>query len=161
MRLCSAVGCRGSVWSLAHGDHWLQHQQLHASSGVSGANGVIIDAEGVLRLQHFPDPGGATRQEADRRSPGQAEPRRGQEQRSAQGLAQSAGSRDRKQLAGKKPPTEEMQFLAGLTRVRYVFYYPETKDIVLAGPAEGWAADAADHVLRHRIRAARCCNCKT
>jgi hypothetical protein len=38
-------------------------------------------------------------------------------------------------------PTEEMQFLAGLTRVRYVFYYPETKDIVLAGPAEGWAAD--------------------
>ena len=25
---------------------------------VSGANGVIIDADGVLRLQHFPDPGG-------------------------------------------------------------------------------------------------------
>ena len=39
-----------------------------------------------------------------------------------------------------------MQFLAGLTRVRYVFYYPETKDIVLAGPAEGWAADAAGRV---------------
>jgi hypothetical protein len=35
-------------------------------------------------------------------------------------------------------PDEAMRHLAGLTRVRYVFYYPETKDIVLAGPAEGW-----------------------
>ncbi len=40
-----------------------------------------------------------------------------------------------------------MAFLAGLTRVRYVFYYPETRDIVLAGPAEGWAPDAAGRVL--------------
>ncbi len=39
-----------------------------------------------------------------------------------------------------------MQFLAGLTRLQYVFYYPETKDIVLAGPAEGWALDVANHV---------------
>ena len=31
-----------------------------------------------------------------------------------------------------------MLHLAGLTRIQYVFYYPETKDIVLAGPAEGW-----------------------
>ena len=53
-----------------------------------------------------------------------------------------------------------MQFLAGLTRVRYVFYYPETKDIVLAGPAEGWAADAAGPRLRHRQRQAARCNCK-
>ena len=52
----------------------------------------------------------------------------------------------RAQLAKNQPLTEEMQFLGGLTRVRYVFYYPDTKDIVLAGPAEGWALDAANHV---------------
>ncbi|GHT30825.1 hypothetical protein FACS1894214_1400 [Planctomycetales bacterium] len=34
--------------------------------------------------------------------------------------------------------TEEMQCLAGLQRIQYVFYLPETKDIVIAGYAEGW-----------------------
>jgi hypothetical protein len=34
-----------------------------------------------------------------------------------------------------------MQALAGLTRLQYVFYLPETNDIVIAGPAEGWASD--------------------
>lgn len=33
-------------------------------------------------------------------------------------------------------PNEEMAYLAGLTEVQYVFFYPETRDIVLAGPAE-------------------------
>src|SRR5262249_31133577 len=34
----------------------------------------------------------------------------------------------------------------GLTRVQFVFYYPETKDIVIAGPAEGWMTDPAGRV---------------
>jgi hypothetical protein len=34
-----------------------------------------------------------------------------------------------------------MLALAGLTSVQYVFFYPETKDIVIAGPAEGFVAD--------------------
>ena len=33
-----------------------------------------------------------------------------------------------------------MKNLAGLTRVEYVFCYPDTGDIVIAGPAEAWAA---------------------
>lgn len=32
----------------------------------------------------------------------------------------------------------EMQFLAGIQRIEYVFVYPEQNDIVLAGPAEPW-----------------------
>ena len=43
------------------------------------------------------------------------------------------------------PLTDEMLHLAGLTRVHYVFLYPDTKDIVLAGPSEGWARDAVGH----------------
>jgi len=34
-------------------------------------------------------------------------------------------------------PTDEMRCLAGLLRVQYVFYYPDSDDIVVAGPAEG------------------------
>lgn len=41
-------------------------------------------------------------------------------------------------IAENKPLSEEVLYLAGLQRVEYVFVYPEQKDIVLAGPAEGW-----------------------
>jgi hypothetical protein len=41
---------------------------------------------------------------------------------------------------GETPPNE-MQFLAGLNRIDYVFVYPESKDLVIAGPAEGFAPD--------------------
>jgi hypothetical protein len=38
---------------------------------------------------------------------------------------------------------DEIRYLGGLQRIRYVFVYPEKNDIVLAGPGEGWKADAA------------------
>jgi hypothetical protein len=44
-------------------------------------------------------------------------------------------------------PDETMQYLAGLTRIRYIFYYPETQDIVLAGPAEGWGESLDGRML--------------
>lgn len=42
---------------------------------------------------------------------------------------------------GKRPP-DSVLLLAGLQRIEYVFYYPEQKDIVLVGRAEGWRLDA-------------------
>jgi len=41
-----------------------------------------------------------------------------------------------------KLPTESMRMLAGLQRVKYVFVYPDTGDIVIAGPAGGWRTDS-------------------
>lgn len=38
-------------------------------------------------------------------------------------------------------PDEEMQNLAGLHKIQYVFLYPESRDIVIAGPAGAWEAD--------------------
>src|SRR5262249_10184276 len=38
----------------------------------------------------------------------------------------------------KQDVTDEVQNLAGLLRVRYVFVDRERRDIILAGPAEGW-----------------------
>lgn len=50
-------------------------------------------------------------------------------------------------LAAGQPITDEMKYLVGMTRVEYVFYYPETKDIVLAGPAEPFAPDASGRII--------------
>lgn len=49
-------------------------------------------------------------------------------------------------LSRGESPTEAMRAMAGLTAVRYVFYYPETQDIVFAGPAEGFYTDATGRV---------------
>ena len=46
---------------------------------------------------------------------------------------------------------DEMQKLAGLTKVQYVFVYPgegaEPGEIVIAGPAEPWMIDAAGRTV--------------
>lgn len=117
--------------------------RAHGQGGVSGADGVIVDAAGVLRLQHFADPNGLMTKKriAEARARLDADVATPSELRKVSLNRLEAAVRA--QLQKGRAPTEEMQFLAGLTRVRYVFYYPETKDIVLAGPAEGWATDPA------------------
>jgi hypothetical protein len=40
-----------------------------------------------------------------------------------------------------EPLSDEMRCLAGLTRVDYLFVDPERNDLLIAGPAEGFAAD--------------------
>jgi len=47
---------------------------------------------------------------------------------------------------GKNLP-DEVVFLAGLQEIRYVFVYPEQKDIVLVGPAEGWKVDGRGNIV--------------
>ncbi len=50
-------------------------------------------------------------------------------------------------MKARRPLSEEIELLAGLQRVRYVFVYPQTGDIVLAGPAEGWQVDPAGNLV--------------
>ena len=111
--------------------------------GVVG--GVAIDAQGIVsrtgadeagrlreaRLKALADVGGDLAAASPLRKVSLA------------GLAAALDEQRRKGL----PPTDEMQFLAGLTRVEYVFVYPERRDIVLAGPAEGWRIDEQGHVV--------------
>jgi hypothetical protein len=47
----------------------------------------------------------------------------------------------------KKPIPDAVKYLAGLQHIRYVFVYPEQKDIVLVGPGEGWKVDAKGNVI--------------
>ncbi len=44
-------------------------------------------------------------------------------------------------LAAGRRPSEEMLHLAGLEKIAYVFVYPESGDLVLAGPASAWRID--------------------
>ncbi|HEX3725776.1 MAG TPA: DUF1598 domain-containing protein [Pirellulales bacterium] len=45
------------------------------------------------------------------------------------------------------PIPDEMRYLAGLQRIQYVFVYPQTNDIVLAGPGEGWKLNGQSEVV--------------
>ncbi len=45
------------------------------------------------------------------------------------------------------PMPEDIRFLGGLQQIQYVFVYPEQRDIVIAGPAEGWKLNALGEVV--------------
>lgn len=127
-------------WAAAQG------QPQNANVGASGANGVVVDAEGVLRLRHFEDPGGQIHRNRVAEARANLNPEVAATSKLRKVSLNRLEAAIRTQLEKGRAPTEEMQYLAGLTRARYVFYYPETKDIVLAGPAEGWAADVTGRV---------------
>ena len=42
---------------------------------------------------------------------------------------------------------DRIKYLAGLQRIRYVFVYPQQRDIVLVGPGEGWKVDKQGNVV--------------
>ena len=53
---------------------------------------------------------------------------------------------DQSLKTGKALP-DEVLLLAGLQDIRYVFVYPEQKDIVLVGFGEGWRVDAQGNIV--------------
>jgi hypothetical protein len=106
--------------------------------GTGAFSGVAVDADGVLKHLEKTDPTGQlmrTRIE-------QAQAALGQDVFQPSKLRKVSLTRLIKRMdqavAAGESPDEVMRSLAGLTRVKYVFYYPESRDIVLAGPAEGW-----------------------
>lgn len=42
---------------------------------------------------------------------------------------------------------QDLQCLAGIQRIQYIFVYPEQRDIVLAGPGEGWKVDENANIV--------------
>ena len=45
------------------------------------------------------------------------------------------------------PPDDAMQNLAGITRIKYVLFYPDSGDIVIAGPAGAWQENEEGRVV--------------
>jgi hypothetical protein len=109
--------------------------------------GVLISPDGVLKVKTFPDKGGqlAKARAAEARAKLGADLAKLSEMRKISLNRLEAAIAEK--LARGEEPTDEMRHLAGLTRLQYVFYYPETKDIVIAGPAEGFMPDAAGRAV--------------
>lgn len=109
------------------------------AGGGGVGSGVIVDAQGVIHRNVVSDPGGQLanqriaealqRLEGDLAKPSQL--------RKVSLTKLEAALAER--IEAGQQPTDAMQKLAGLTRIDYVFCYPETEEIVLAGPAEPWA----------------------
>lgn len=43
-----------------------------------------------------------------------------------------------KRIADGKPVLETMKQMAGISKIQYIFVYPEENEVVIGGPAEGW-----------------------
>ena len=110
-------------------------------------NGVVVDANGVLRTRVVLDRGGyLTRQRlAAAKATLPPDIARPSKRRTISLTRLEALIAQR--VATGQGITDDMRYLAGLTRIRNVFYYPETGDIVISGPAEGYMANVAGRVV--------------
>jgi hypothetical protein len=123
-----------------------QGQNNQQGGGGIQAAGVIVSPEGVLRVKMFGNAGVLVKKwqaDAKARLPGDLAKGSPLRKISLNRLEAAVAEK----LAAGKPTTEEMNCLAGLTRLQYVFYYPETKDIVIAGPSEAFSWDASGRAL--------------
>lgn len=103
--------------------------------------GVLVDAEGVVSNAELDDLGQLRQLRLQTTEPVPANLQKPVKLRrvSLRGLEAAIAERKSKMLVPLL--SDEMYFLGGLTRIQYVFVYPEQKDIVIAGPAEGWKVD--------------------
>jgi hypothetical protein len=139
---CQAIACRKvfllvAVVALLGG--WLTHP---ADAQITGLAGVAIDAQGVVHKQRAKDPAG------NRERAAAALANLSQNVAKASRLRKISLTRLEQAIRDAQGgPTDEMRYLAGLLRVRYVFFYPDSHDIVIAGPAEGWMDDVNGRVV--------------
>ncbi|MBL9123261.1 MAG: DUF1598 domain-containing protein [Planctomycetaceae bacterium] len=108
-------------------------------------NGVYVDPAGVLRRNLEPDATGALAQlhreaRSESRDAAQTDVRRASRLRKIS-LPRLERLVQLYQASGR-PLDDEMLLLAGLERIEYVLVYPETGDLVIAGPAGDWRSDA-------------------
>jgi hypothetical protein len=109
--------------------------------------GIHVDANGVLRMKSIVD------------ATGKLSKRRLAQMRAAAGDDILRPSELRKISLNRleasiltaattgRGVTDEMRYLAGLTRIQYLFFYPESNDIVIAGPAEGVGMNADGRMI--------------
>jgi hypothetical protein len=109
--------------------------------------GVAVDADGVLRRVIANDPTGELAQQRVKEAVlrldadvARHSPLRKVSLTRLERVAQ-------KRLADGRGLDDTIKNLAGLTKLQYVFCYPESGDIVLAGPAEAWAEAPNGRIL--------------
>lgn len=106
--------------------------------------GIDVDAAGVLRIKQF-DARLAQQRFAAARAQGDRNVMRPSELRKVS-LNRLEAAIQQQRGAGNEL-SDDLRAVAGLTAIQYVFFYPETKDIVIAGPAEGFFADQTERLI--------------
>ena len=103
--------------------------------------GVVVNAKGVLSVSRRT----VTTDRLDKKRRREAQAKLGAELAKRSDLRKVSLNRLEasvaKRIADQQPLAEEMLYLAGLTKIQYIFFYPDSNDIVLAGPAEGFMLD--------------------
>ena len=107
------------------------------------AAGVAVDADGVLRRLTRSDVQGALNRERAQQALALLDSDMAKPSPLRKVSLTRLAKLTQKAIEEGHGPDEAMKHLAGLTRIKYMFYYPETQDIVIAGPAEGWVEDFA------------------
>ncbi len=147
----SVVAALLTGWLIAGSSAYAQQQnnggQNNNGGGIQAA-GVVISPDGVLRIKQFGSAGNSNllkkwQADAKARLPGDLAKASELRKISLNRLEAAIAAK----LAAGERTTDEMNCLAGLTRLQYVFYYPETKDIVIAGSAEPFAPDASGRMI--------------
>ncbi len=114
--------------------------------------GVVVDASGVLRVKMFTDPSRRVGMERYKAAMAALKPELTKPTVMRKISLNRLEKAVAEQVAKGEALTDEMKYLAGLLRIQYVFYYPESQDIVIAGPAEGFREDLSgrDAWINHR-----------
>ena len=115
-----------------------------ANAQTAATAGVVVDAAGVLHKKTYTDPGGQLTRQRIAAAKASLSP----ELTAFSKMRHISLNRLERAIADREGvATAEMRYLGGLLRLRYVFFYPDTKDIVIAGPAEGWVNDPSGRVV--------------
>jgi hypothetical protein len=103
------------------------------AAGAYDPLGVHVDAAGVLRSRTLdPDPRLAEIRKAAKNLP--------KDPKLLYVSIPRLVAEAKRAVDAGKPVPPDVRWLGGLTRIRYVFVYPEEKDLVVAGPAEPFDA---------------------
>ena len=125
--------------------------QLRRSSGCLGTNsgsaGVVVDSKGILRTFMQQDPTGELTKAQVAAAKASLDPKVAQKSPLRKISLQRLEKAVAEHVATGRQPTEEMKYLAGITRIQNVFFYPDSGDIVIAGPAEAWVQNIAGRTV--------------
>jgi hypothetical protein len=109
--------------------------------------GVAIDADGVLAVKMAVDPDGRLRAARAAAAKAMLPPNLLAASKLRKVSLVRLERALRAQLAAGQPPDDIMLHLAGLDRLEAVYCYPESGDLVLAGPAAGWIDDPSGRAV--------------
>ncbi|HEY2839969.1 MAG TPA: DUF1598 domain-containing protein [Pirellulales bacterium] len=109
--------------------------------------GVIVDPTGVFKTKVYDDPGGALVRQRIADAKATMDPKLFAKSKSRKVSLNRLQKAIEARLAEGRKPTDEMLSLAGLTRLQNVLVYPDSGDIVIAGPADGWVKDVSGRIV--------------